>query len=412
MSLLSKEMKDFTLLVALQGLNYVAPLVVFPYLMKVLGAEHFGYIGFSLTVAQYFMLIVDFGFNLSATKRIAQATDPNERSRIFTATLTAKSILLLISFVILLLLMSIGRFEVYRPTMLILFLMTVANAYFFIWFFQGIGKIKLISIINVISKLLIFPFTFIYVKGPDDVLAAAYILSLVYLLGTLINIVLVVKGRMVRLTRVSVAIVKQEVRESFPIFLSTASTSFYTSMFVVLLGVMSTPVVVGLYTSAEKLMRSVCFLFLTPLIQLFYPKLATMAVENKAGAHALFYQIFRITIPVVFLLMMILWFMSEPITAFLGSEYAAASEYFQLMLLALLAIPAGGLAGQLGLLAIGDDVSKRRYRKVYLVAAPVSLLFLSVLTYQFGGIGAVVALVLTEYFVAAMMLYYLKKITL
>ena len=50
-----REVKDVFYLLALQGLNYIAPLIVLPYLIVVLGAEKFGYIGFSLSVTQYLM---------------------------------------------------------------------------------------------------------------------------------------------------------------------------------------------------------------------------------------------------------------------------------------------------------------------------------------------------------------------
>ena len=53
-----RELQDVLFLTALQGLNYLAPLIVFPYLMVVLGAEMFGYIGFSLSIIQYLMLFV------------------------------------------------------------------------------------------------------------------------------------------------------------------------------------------------------------------------------------------------------------------------------------------------------------------------------------------------------------------
>lgn len=65
------EIKDVFYLIALQGVNYIAPLLVLPYLMVVLGAEKFGYIGFSLAITQYLMTIIDFGFNLRTTKRVA-----------------------------------------------------------------------------------------------------------------------------------------------------------------------------------------------------------------------------------------------------------------------------------------------------------------------------------------------------
>ena len=94
-----REVIDTLYLVALQGINYVTPLLVFPYLMIVLGAEKFGYIGFSMSVIQYLMLFVDFGFNFTATKQISLIKHNHEKlNEVFTSTLYAKLILLIISF--------------------------------------------------------------------------------------------------------------------------------------------------------------------------------------------------------------------------------------------------------------------------------------------------------------------------
>jgi len=98
-----KEILDTLYLLALQGVNYVFPLLVFPYLMVTLGAEKFGFIGFSFSVIQYLMLIVDFGFNLSATKRVALNIGNKEKlEQIVSSTLFAKLGLMLLSFFILL----------------------------------------------------------------------------------------------------------------------------------------------------------------------------------------------------------------------------------------------------------------------------------------------------------------------
>ena len=82
-------------------------------------------------------------------------------------------------------------------TMYIMFIMVIANTFSFVWLFQGLGKIRMISIFNMISKLLILPITFILVKCPDDYLKAAFIQAFVYLLSSLIAIFFVVKDKMV-----------------------------------------------------------------------------------------------------------------------------------------------------------------------------------------------------------------------
>ena len=58
-------------LYVLQGSNYLIPLMVFPYLVRVLGPAEYGRIGLATTVVQYLCLFVDFGFNLTASRAIA-----------------------------------------------------------------------------------------------------------------------------------------------------------------------------------------------------------------------------------------------------------------------------------------------------------------------------------------------------
>ena len=60
-----KDLVDTLYLMMLQGINQLLPIFVMPYLMIKLGATGYGYVGFALSVIQYLIIIVDFGFNLT-----------------------------------------------------------------------------------------------------------------------------------------------------------------------------------------------------------------------------------------------------------------------------------------------------------------------------------------------------------
>src|SRR5579864_8186188 len=86
-----KLLSNMFWLYALQGLNYLVPLAVLPYLIRVLGVERYGLIAFAQSFAQYFVILTDYGFNLSATRHIARMQHDRESvSRHFWAVMFIK----------------------------------------------------------------------------------------------------------------------------------------------------------------------------------------------------------------------------------------------------------------------------------------------------------------------------------
>ena len=61
-----------------QGIAIVFPLLIFPYLLRVLGISGFGVFSLIQTGIMYFDLLIAFGFGLTATQRIANAVNDIE----------------------------------------------------------------------------------------------------------------------------------------------------------------------------------------------------------------------------------------------------------------------------------------------------------------------------------------------
>ena len=85
----------------MSALNIVSALVgffIYPYVIRVLGAEQYGLYAFLLAIAMYFQDVIDFGFDSPCTKRVALcADDKHELSRTVSVVLFCKLALIALS---------------------------------------------------------------------------------------------------------------------------------------------------------------------------------------------------------------------------------------------------------------------------------------------------------------------------
>ena len=385
----------------LQGVNYLVPLMVLPYLMTVLHAEGYGYFAFAVAVCQYLMILVDFGFNLSATKRVALVRDnPDRLNHVFSATVFAKVILLAAAYLILLLIGLIPRFEVYRQTMQVMFLMVVGNTFVFVFLFQGLSKIRWVAVITSISKLLVLPLTFWLVKSPEDCRLAALLQGLVNMVAAVFSVAVVYKKGWARMVRCTWSEVATELSEGFPIFVSTVATSVYATCFTMILGYFGTPESVGMYASVERLMRALCCLSLVPVMQTFYPRLSKLSHENWEGARRLFRVVFGCEMVVLALSAVLLVVFAPYAGTVLGENYSGTTVLFRISAVIPLFFGVGVMYGQLGLLAMGDRHCKKMFQYIYMTVALIALVLVFALAPSYQEQGAMVALTITEVLVA------------
>ncbi|MFM7339237.1 MAG: oligosaccharide flippase family protein, partial [Bacteroidota bacterium] len=97
-------MKNFFSLTFLKGLEYLIPLILVPFLVQTLGLERYGVVQSAVSFMYIFLVITNFGFNYSAAREISIHREHSEKaSTIAGAILLLKSILMFISFIIMIL---------------------------------------------------------------------------------------------------------------------------------------------------------------------------------------------------------------------------------------------------------------------------------------------------------------------
>src|SRR5574344_134325 len=156
--------KNMVFLIITQLVNYVLPLLTMKYLLVTVGVSYFGKISFAQAFIGYFIVVVDYGFNMTATRDIARCADDRHKVvNLFVNVLYAKLALLFVCTLIMVaLVFSFERFRADANIYLLFWGVVVGSCLFPQWFFQGIQKMGYITVINALIKtlllLLIFAF--------------------------------------------------------------------------------------------------------------------------------------------------------------------------------------------------------------------------------------------------------------
>ena len=91
----STILQNLSYISVLHLFNMLIPLLSYPYLIRVLGKETYGIIIFAQAIVGYFVILIGFGFNISATKEISINRDDKKKvSEIVSSVLIIKGILL------------------------------------------------------------------------------------------------------------------------------------------------------------------------------------------------------------------------------------------------------------------------------------------------------------------------------
>jgi len=271
---------NFLSLTMLQGANYILPLLILPYLVRVLGAEKFGLVMFAQSFATFLMVFVDFGFNISGTREISlNRTNKGKISEIFISIIIIKIILILAAFGFLYFAVTfIDRFSIDPYVYLLSFGVVIGQALFPVWFFQGIEKMQFVTLINILSKTIFTILIFIFIKSEADYLMVPVYNSLGFIVSGVFG--LLISLRYLKFTTPSLSLTLRLFKESSSLFISNFALSMYTASNVFILGLFSGNIIAGVYSSMEKLILAIKNIYV-PIYQAIYPWLSRKKATKK-----------------------------------------------------------------------------------------------------------------------------------
>ena len=394
--------ENYLSLSVLQTANYLLPLITLPYLTRVLGVEKFGLVMFASALIKYFMLLTDYGFNLSATREIAvHRTDIRKVSEIFWSVITIKTVILSIGFGLLALL--VFSFEKFRVDWALYFLaygMVIGQAYFPIWFFQGMEKMKYITVLNITAKLIFTVLIFVVVRESSDYIYVLLINSIGFVVAGFVSFWIVLRHFKIRLVFPPVRIAYGYLKDSTQFFLSQASVMACTTSNTFALGIFVNNQAVAYYAAAEQLYKAMQGVF-APIVDALYPYMA------KERNIKLYKGIYYGALVGVLIVSMVAIFFSEPITRLVfGGGFEATSILLKLFSLLIIVSVASILLAYPCLAALGYS----RFANLSAVLGSILHLVLLSLVIPIMSIYVVVIVtIISESIVLLMRAYAVRK---
>lgn len=396
-------------LYSLQGLNYLVPLAVLPYLVRVLGVERYGLIAFAQAFAQYFVILTDYGFNLSATRRIALIREDREEvSRLYWSVILIKLAFTLVgAFAATLLIAFVPRFHTNAGLYAIAYIAVLGSVLFPVWLFQGMEQMRYISIVSGGAKILAAVLLFVFVRQRSD-----YALALAIQSGGLL--VAGIAGFWVALARFRLSYrwpsrehLSRVLREGWHLFVSNAAGTLYATSNVFLVGLVAGNVQAGYFSVAERVTRSIQGM-LGPVTQAIYPHISSLAASSREAALHFIRKCLVWLGILSFVPSFLLLLFARPIAVVLAGP-AADGSVVPLRWMALLPFVIS-VSSVLAIQTMIPFGMERILSRIYVIAGVASLLFSIPLIYRFGASGGAAGVLVVEICIVLAMWVTLRKL--
>lgn len=382
-------------LYAVQGLNYLVPLLLLPYLLRILSPQGYGSIMLAQSLMGYAIILTEFGFNLTAAREISVARDdPAAISRIYWTTMAAKTLLLFVSAIgIVGILLTVPTFRAQWPVFAASGLLVLGNVTFPQWYLQGLERLRDVAIIQAVAKCLVAGSVLIFVRTPHDTWIAALIMSAPQLFGTIAALCLRRPLAPTEFYKPTAREIGAALRHSSHMFASILSTTLYLHTNTLVLGLMCGAEEVALYSVGTRLLGTLQSLA-SPVIQAVFPRASLLFAAQPAQAWALLRRAALVVLPAVGLACLLTGIFAPAIVRVIGGHsYEDAASVVRIMAtVPLLVTIATGLA-QTVMVNMGLT---RQLFFIYLSVGCLNLVLLLPLVGKFGANGAAAALLLAE----------------
>lgn len=385
--------KNFIYNAILTMSGYIFPLMVYPYVSRILGVSNIGACNFVDSIVEYFTIISMMGMNTIGIREIAKCkNDQQKLDNVFSQLFSLNTLTTITAIIILIIATNIvPKFAPYKDLLYIGVGKLFFNYMLINWFFQGLDNFKYIAARTIFVKILFVISVFLFVKTETDVKLYYFLVALTWAGNGIINFIYAKKYVSFNFT---LKINKAIIGSFFILGVYWFMNSMYTTLNVAFLGFATNDIEVGYYTTANKLLTVIMTMF-TALTSVMVPRVSVALKSNdnseaKALIRKAINALMLFAIPLIFF---VFPFSQELIYLMSGKGYEGATTPLQIMTPLFFLVGYDQIIVLQTLLPMGKDKDILRNS---ILAASVGIISNIFLTLNFGKNGSAIVLILAE----------------
>ena len=390
-------------LYAVQGLNYLVPLLLVPYLLRTLGTNAYGSIVFSQALIGYVVVVTDYGFNLTAARDISVAReDPTAVARIYWTIMAAKLLLLLVSLAV------VSIIALLTPALRHAWPVTACCAVTAIgsvalpqWYFQGTERLREMAVVQALSKAATAAGLIVWVHSPADVLGAALLLSAPQLAAAIAALLIGQRLTPGAFFRPKARDIGRALKSGWHLFVGGAAVALYGHTNTFVLGILCGDQAVAVFNVGYRLVTALQSL-VNPVIQAVYPRASLLFDQDPRLGWELVRSVARLLLPGIAAASLLLALVAPSVVDLVGGHaFGQAAAVTRILCLTPPCVTAAMLLAQCVMVTNGLTQPLVR---IYMAVGALNLLVLPLLVTCFAAQGAALSLVLAELLGPALML--------
>ena len=398
--------KNFIYSSILTSANYIFPLIVYPYVSRVLGVSKIGACNFVDSIIQYFTLLSMFGITSIGIREIAKARNDKTRlNTVYSNIFCTNAIFTIISVIILVVVIyNVQELYEYRKLLYVGILKVVSNFFLIDWLFRGLEEFKYITIRTLLVKCLYVVAIFIFIKEESDYTIYYLLTVLMITLNSILN---------QRYARRFVKLSLKNVNLGmfiYPIItmgLYAVMTSMYTTFNTAYLGFVAGDKEVGFYTTAHTLYGALLALF-SAFTNVMLPRMSSLVSEGNMDRFKYLLNkssnvLFSYSIPFVFLFIV---FAPEIIKIYAGAGFEGAVLPMQISMPLMIIIGYEQIIITQGLLPLDKNKSVLVNA---IVGAVVGVILSLIIVAKFKSVGSTIVWTASELCVLLSASIFIKK---